>query len=274
MVICMLLALLPACAPKTEPKKAPESAVPTEPPTEKPLDPQCVETAWKYAETANREYGFSLIKDTCEAFYDANTGRLERMEFTNKKPENVGGQSLYVYFDRETGTQVSYTNLCGDYQADAPDTSSLSEEERTVLSDETARMLSGKYNVSVDDITAAGYALDGTDRDYATVAEYCLGRLADELMNCSMNNSQHCDKVEISVAYNTVKASGDYTNCEYTLYFRPTYPQVFTSQHGDVGCAIKPFDDPEHPGCIYFGGYVLMSKTANTWDCHIGFGGG
>ncbi|MBR4435948.1 MAG: hypothetical protein IKS90_07655 [Clostridia bacterium] len=256
----------PSEVPTAVPTEA-QTEVPTEVPSAKPIDPQCVEAAWKYAETANREYGFSLQKDTCEAFYDGLGKRLEYIVFTNGKHWfEERSQSISVYFDYSTGTEVRRASLSGDPQADAPDASSLSEEEKQKFN-ETG--LLGEYEVTIEDLTAAGYTLDGTDQDYIKIAEYCVNLKATELLEMPALIKYHCDDVKVG----DVRFDERYKECWFTLYVRPTYPQAFTAYlagENDMG-ALKAYDDPDHPGSIYFSGVVEIQKFGAVWRCKIAY---
>ncbi|MBR4434985.1 MAG: hypothetical protein IKS90_02685 [Clostridia bacterium] len=273
LLLCAMLFMAAACTGAEKPISTPEpSEVPTEAPSAKPIDPQCVEAAWKYAETANREYGFSLQKDTCEAFYDELGKKLEYIAFTNGKHGFEGGQGLRVYFDDSTGTEVFWACLSGDPQVDAPDVSSLSEEERQKIDD---TCLLGEYDVTVEELTAAGYTLDGTDQDYIKIAEYCANLKATELLEMPEWSKFRCDDVKVGdVRFNEIyKEKDSNIYCRFTLYVRPTYPQAFTAYlagENDMG-GLKAYDDPDHPGSICFGGDVVIKKTGTGWRCKIAY---
>ena len=60
-------------------------------------------------------------------------------------------------------------------------------------------------------------------------------------------------------------------SCLLTLYFRPAYPKLFTHNTADIGCNMKPLDDAEHPGWIYFWGGVAIVETAEGWSCRVAY---
>ncbi|MBR5948527.1 MAG: hypothetical protein IKZ82_07795 [Clostridia bacterium] len=234
-------------------------------------DPWYLETAWEYADFANREYGFNFIKDEVEfSEYDRSISFRHSMG-----EEYINSQSIYIYFSKDA-KQVRFVDIFGDASDRPEEYASMIEEERSALFNSVS--MSGTYTVTREDMLNAGYTLDGTDADFVKIAEYC-GRLkASELMSCNELHFYRCIEVDIgNVRRNTedsVANSTDPVYCQLAYYFKPSYPKLFTDHNADIGCSMVLLDDAEHPGRISFWGDVLITETEGGWSCRMAYIGG
>lgn len=230
-------------------------------------DPWYLETAWEYADFANREYGFGFKKDNAEFSAWDN-----RISFTHYELEDSEGQHISIYFKRGA-KEIDELLIWGDASDRPEEYASMSEEERSALFNSVS--MSGTYTVTREDMLNAGYTLDDTDADFVKIAEYC-GRLkASELMSCNELHFYRCIEVDIgNVRRNTedsVANSTDPVYCQLAYYFKPSYPKLFTDHNADIGCSMVLLDDAEHPGRISFWGDVLISETEDGWSCQLAY---
>ena len=230
-------------------------------------DPWYLETAWEYAELANREYGFRFDRDEWSV-----SEYLNAISFSYGSSEDFLGSQLSVHFI-EGKKEVDCAEIWNDVPSDAPvDYASLSEEERKRLHNE--RMLVNSYTVTPHDMENAGYTLDGTDLDYVKIAEYCSRINVERLTGCSENNHELCREVDIGSVFMLGTSSGNgHVYCNAAYYFRPAYPLSFLSDSMDTVCNMIAPDDAEHPGWLTYDamGSVNITKTADGWECHTGF---
>ena len=236
-------------------------------------DPWYLEKAWEYAEFVNREYGFNFVKDEAK-FNEADMS----ITFTHiESEEYINPQDIWIYFDK-TEKAVKHVLIFGDGSDRPEEYASMSDEELRALYDMVSLITT--YTVTREDMLQAGYTLNGTDEDYVKIAEYCGKLKTAELENAPELHFYRCIEADVYVDEDIAKITDPSLNggaetvsCLLTLYFRPAYPKLFTHNTADIGfgCNMKPLDDADHPGRIYFWGGVDIVETADGWSCRFAY---
>ena len=235
---------------------------------ETPSDEWFIEQAWPYAQAANEANGFSFDRSNAQV-----DRRDEKQGFCEVRFGSYPYTGLTITFRRESKGEWVY----GYSDILAQILENLEELGMTGISysdiDRSAAQLSlADRIVTADELSRAGYTLEGTSDDYLKAAKYFAGCKCALYTDCGEDNVLRCSEAGVGrVSFYSIPLFGGAYECTASLCFLPVNPSLFAEYYCDVGCGIcEP--DGRYPGAISMGCTMSIERQSDgSFSCQLGF---